>query len=194
MFFSPYICCILLSFFVSDLFVYYYLKSVGVSIRIICLHLFMNIVFIIFGAFKYTYLNTKQVGLSSIGGVIGLLISVFIFTKIYKKHTSIIYHVNILSLGLLYSLSKIGCFFGGCCNCILNVSMPLVESIIFLILFLWLYYKKKNTCICIYSYAFVKFFLDFFRIIHPQVLSINQIVCICIIIFTFLHQQRTCHQ
>ena len=49
------------------------------------------------------------------GGMAGILLGVWIFTKISKEHKIELWTAYVLALGLMYAVSKLGCFFAGCC-------------------------------------------------------------------------------
>ena len=106
-------------------------------------------------------------------------------------------------LPLMYGISKLGCFFAGCCHGIpydgpLAVSydnqvlqggpffpVQLAESICFLFIFLIGIYlhHRRNRLVCpavILLCATAKFSLEYLRQEHAGVvLSVNQAVCLC---------------
>ena len=108
----------------------------------------------------------------------------------------------IISLPLIYSIGKIGCFLTGCCygieyNGIFSVTytnelnIPLfpiqaLESIVFMIIFLILNTIKKNKqiiSITLIICASSKFILDFLRYDHMKtMITKNQIISIIVII------------
>lgn len=55
-------------------------------------------------------------GFSSYGGVIGSNISIIVFAKLYKKDYKELLNIAIINLPMMYCISKLGCFFYGCCN------------------------------------------------------------------------------
>lgn len=160
--------------------------------------------------FTYIYFNTKhlalnQLGLSSIGCLIGYLISINIFKIFIKKlgiNTNISFYYFIIPLA--YSIGKIGCFFHGCCrgfiyNGLLSVHyfdkeynyfpIQLVESITFILLFLLLNKHKDKKYInefTIISFCLIEFILDYFRYSHNTFISINQIFSLLIAFSTIL--------
>ena len=152
--------------------------------------------------------NTKSfltAGLSSYGGLIGVILGAFIFEQILNTDKKIIKY-SIISLPLVYGVSKIGCFMAGCCYGIpyngflsviypegLNISLfpvQLLESITFILLFIILnkYKNSKNIIyITIILSAILKFILDFLRYEHiTKTITTNQIVSIIIILITIL--------
>ena len=143
-----------------------------------------------------------KAGLTSYGGAIGVITSAMIFEKIVPTNYKVLKY-SILSLPLVYGLSKLGCFFAGCCYGIpyqgpFHVSYPdvlektvfpiqLLESILFIILFFLLNHtkNKKNIIgITILASAILKFCLDFLRYDHTKYgITPNQIMSILIVIF-----------
>ena len=201
----------------------YYLFLLRKSIKLDLLVLLglVSIAFMIFCGKLFTIisgtneLNIFKIGLSSYGGVFGLLLSSFCFGKIYGKEQKKIFVCSILVLPLIYSIGKLGCFLVGCCHGILydgifsvtygDISgisyfpVQLVESIIFLILFIIaivLYFKKNPyvgemvVCFC----SFSKGMLDFLRYGHVGFsISINQVVSLllfCVSIFLIFKKRK----
>ena len=146
-----------------------------------------------------------RAGLSSLGGVIGTIFAAYIFEKI-EDHQNEIIKYTILSLPLVYSIPKIGCFLVGCCYGIpydgfFSVTYPLglnqpvfpiqfVEVIMFFLLWMGINHfknKKHITWITIEICTFTKFLLDFLRYDHVEkVITTTQILCIIIFILPLL--------
>lgn len=163
----------------------------------------------------YTMVTSKEkidffhVGVSSIGGVIGTILSAYIYEKI-ENHDKKIMKYTILSLPLVYSISKLGCFLVGCCYGIpysgvgyvfytegLNIKLfpvQLLEVLCFFLLFLYLNYKKnhrKIIAITLMTSSILKFILDFFRYEHTiKFITSNQVVCIIIVLATLLYEWK----
>jgi prolipoprotein diacylglyceryltransferase len=152
--------------------------------------------------------NPKEpvIGLSSYGGVLGVIISAWIFEKIMHTNNKLTKYA-FLSLPLAYSIGKIGCFTAGCCSGIpydgifsityvdkLNIPVfpiQLLETFTFFTIFALCdrYRNTKNivyieTIIC----AVAKFLLDFLRYDHyiSKKLTVNQIFSIFVIIITII--------
>ncbi len=140
-------------------------------------------------------------GLSSYYGLISVIGCALIFNKIVPKD-NIYLKYAIISLPLIYSIGKIGCFFAGCCygieyDHILSVTYtfglntPLfpiqaLEAIIFFILFLILnHFKNKKNIneITIIVCATFKLLLDFLRYEHmSKLITKNQIISLILIV------------
>lgn len=152
--------------------------------------------------FKYNMLNA---GLSSYGGLIGVVLSCIIFELILPTNKKIIKY-TIVSLPLTYGIAKIGCFIAGCCYGIpyngifnvvykddLNISLfpvQITETIVFIIIFI-ICNKLKNNKNIIYITTFIsviaKFLLDFLRYEHiNKILTTNQIFSIFILVIILL--------
>jgi len=206
---------IILSLVLSSLFIIIDLKKKKISNQTIFLSLFMTLYFIIVFSLSFTQIinyikySTLSFGLSSYGGAIGLLLSILIFNIINKKNNENIAETYIISLPLFYSISKLGCFFSGCChgiiyngifsviyktdeNFVSYFPIQLLESIVFLLIFIYVKYlsdKNKNyiVYITIILSAIAKFLFDYLRFSHiNQFLSINQIVSIFFIILSLI--------
>lgn len=201
---------ILFSLIIGMLYVYKSLIKEGYKDKNIKLYFLLYFVFAIMIGKIYTVMTTKKLdiisaGLSSYGGMIGVILSAFIFEKILPLNKQLIKY-TILSLPIVYGLSKIACFISGCCygipyNFIFSVTytaglntplfpIQLVEAIIFIIIFLVcnkFRYNKNIIFIVIVMSALAKFLLDFFRYDHLKVLiTKNQIFSIVIILLTII--------
>ena len=176
--------------------------------KTVYLYLIMFIVTSLFFGKFFGYLsdinnsNLFTSGLSSYGGLFGIILSSIIFEYIYPLDKKLI-KLSIIVLPLMYSIGKIGCFLAGCCYGIKytglfsiryinsNVSyfpIQLVESIIFFILFLILNKNKEKKHILYISIlvcSLSKFFLDFLRSEH-NIFSITNIFSILLIIISII--------
>ncbi len=195
---------IVLALIFNMIFNYWYLRKEKISKQLIWLSILMVSIFCIVGAKIMTLLTTNvtsltlfNAGLSSYGGAIGIIAGSFIFSKLSNEVKVI--KSNILSLPLMYSIAKLGCFFSGCCYGIpynglfsvtylngLNIPLfpiQLVETITFLVVFILGIKKYRNNIeVLIILCAIFKFVLDYFRYSHlKQILSINQIISLLII-------------
>lgn len=149
--------------------------------------------------------NFFKAGLSSYGGLTGAIL----FTYIYEKANNIegtFFKYTVLSLPLIYSLSKFSCFIFGCCHGI-HYSGPfsiqytaigeetffpiqLLEIITFMIIFLICNHnrnKKYITYITLALIAIFKFLLDYLRVAHVnKIITHNQLFSILLLIVTLV--------
>ena len=153
-----------------------------------------------------------EAGLSSYGGLIGVIVAAIVFEKIMPLKGKLIKYV-ILSLPLVYGISKLACFFAGCCYGIpydgifsvtyvddLNIPLfpiQLLETIISLTIFFVCHqFKKINkmSYIVLVLVAIWKFIFEFFRYDHMNVLlNFNQgfsIILLVIIIIYYGYRRR----
>lgn len=151
-------------------------------------------------------LTFVELGLSSYGGVIGYLLSIFLYSLTFKDNIKIILKNTIIPIPLMYAIGKIGCHIAGCCygikyngllsikyqgieSDLLNVNLfpvQLTETFIFTIIFLYIFFKRKEKYIVAKSFilcGIAKFSLDYLRYSHiNQIISLNQIISIIFII------------
>lgn len=149
----------------------------------------LSFVSAIFTAILYTVIvSTAQgnmaFGLSSLGGVIGHVCSLFVCNKIkpidsFKTISTRFMRV----LPLIYGVSKLGCYFRECCGSS-TVSFPLqlIEAISFVALFF--IGLACHPDILIVLCCILKFGLEFFRNSNGFALTANQITCVVILIVT----------
>jgi len=155
---------------------------------------------------KCDFLNA---GFSSFGSLIGAILMIILFAFQSRKKIIELLYVFITVTPLMYSIGKIGCFIAGCCRGIeyngigkviykygYNATglsyfpIQLIESIIFMIIFIFLYnihnknrFNKKVLGISFIICGFLKFILDFLRLDHNgKIISNNQIFCIIFVI------------
>lgn len=176
---------------------------------LLCVALLNMFLALVFGK-VYTMITEKstdllRTGFSSLGGLVGFLIGIYIFYLICDKDKQILENY-VISLPLIYAISKIGCFLAGCCHgieytglfnvryeitsaCEVTTSVfpiQMLETIVFIVIYFILYLKKRKeniVTITLLSSAMAKFSLDFLRYSHVgKILSTNQIVCLIIAI------------
>jgi len=180
--------------------------------------LVMENIGIIGGGILYTYIFSKELGFSSLGGVIGGLIMLYLYSLLVKKDYKYMLILFMPSIPLMYAIGKIGCFVAGCCYgipydgighivyhssevALLNTNLfpiQIVETIIFLIIFVYIisrYYKNKFSIklimIEIIVCGIAKFLLDFLRYEHTvKLITSNQIMCLLLVIFSSIYLIR----
>lgn len=202
---------IVLSVLIGMIYVFLELKKHGYKDKQIMYFFIIYISFAFLGGKMYTMITyNKQIGfwqsgLSAYGGLLGVVVGAIIFEKIlYCKGELIKY--AILSLPLVYGLTKIACFISGCCNGIpyngifkviykddLNIGqfpIQIVETIIFLIIFFICHRlkdKKNISYTTIILVSIFKFLLDFLRYEHISIfLSKNQLFSLILLITTII--------
>ena len=180
--------------------------------------LVMENIGIIGGGILYTYIFSKELGFSSLGGVIGGLIMLYLYSLLVKKDYKYMLILFMPSIPLMYAIGKIGCFVAGCCYgipydgighivyhssevALLNTNLfpiQIVETIIFLIIFIYIisrYYKNKFSIKLIMIEIIIcgisKFLLDFLRYEHTiKLITSNQIMCLLLVIFSSIYLIR----
>lgn len=202
---------VVLAVLIGALFIYINLKDEIKKNKQILLFYIMYIAFsFIFGkiytSLIYNETSFITAGLSAYGGLFGVIVAALIFEKIIPLDGKIIKY-SVLSLPLVYSITKIACFIGGCCSGIeytgfFNVIYPfemnikqfpiqLVETIVFFVIFLVGCKLEKNknknvNHITLILVAIFKFLLDYFRYEHiDTIISRNQIFSI-VLLFTLI--------
>lgn len=155
---------------------------------------------------KYGTFNFENLGLSSYGAVIGILIMIFIFSKQFKIKYKELINIVLKAIPLMYAIGKIGCFVAGCCygieydgifsityqyslsapNGISLFPVQIVETIAFLLIFIYLNTTKNKDNIIAESFILCgisKFSLDYLRMSHVgEILSLNQIISLIFIV------------
>lgn len=197
---------LLISIIISLFYIYRMLKKENIKDKNIYLYILLYGLFaIVFGKF-YTMItsneyNILKAGLSSYGGLIGVILASIIFEFIVPTNKKIIKY-TIISLPLTYGIGKIACFIAGCCygipyNGLFNVvykdglNIPLfpiqiTETIVFIMIFI-ICNKLRNNKNIIYITIFIstiaKFLLDFLRYEHiNKLITTNQVFSIIVII------------
>ena len=205
--FPVYLISILVAILSGMAYIYISLKKDNIKDRNILLFFLLYCIFALVFGKMYTFLTDPttnslfKAGLSSYGGLVGVVLAAIIFEKILPLDKKVIKY-TILSLPLVYGISKIGCFLVGCCegipyNGFLSVRYPyglninlfpvqLLESIVFIIIFLICNnLKNKNgiNYITLLVCSTIKLLLDFLRYIHVnEFLSTNQIFSLLVIL------------
>ena len=197
-------------------YIYHNVKKEGCKNKQILLYFIMYIAVAVMCGKIYTTLIYNNMtfltaGLSAYGGLVGVVIASIIFEKILPVDGKIIKY-TILSLPLVYGLSKIACFIVGCCGGIpyegifkvkyvdvLNIwqfPIQITETIVFILLFLISHNfrnKKNINYIVLVLVSIFKFLLDFLRYDHINILitrnQIFSIVLLIIIIIVFIVQK-----
>jgi len=194
---------IVISILLGSAYIYFSLKKEKVDLKNIGLYYILLVSFsLVFGKIFTAVTNPEEfnvftAGLSSYGGLVGLVLSSYIFEKILPMDNKLI-KSSIIALPLIYAVGKFACFFAGCCYGIpyngffsvtyvdgLNISLfpvQLVETLVFIIIFMICHRLRENyniIYIVFVLYVVFKFLLDFLRYDHVNVLlTVNQIFSI----------------
>lgn len=201
---------IVLSVLVGMYYIYSNLRKDKFDNKQILMYFIMYVAFaFVFGKIytSLVYLESGflEAGLSAYGGLVGVVIAAIIFEKILPTNGSITKY-TILSLPLVYGLTKIACSIVGCCGGIpytgifkvkylnaLNIwqfPIQIVEAITFIVLFLILNKFKNNkyiNYIVLILVSIIKFLLDFLRYEHIDILiTRNQIFSILLVVIVLL--------
>lgn len=167
---------------------------------------------------NYSYYNGDfdflTAGLSSYGAVIGAFLLLGLFCFQFKKSIKEVVNLFLPSIPLMYGISKLACFFSGCCygfyysgfgsvtynysiSAPANVSLfpvQLLESILFILIFIYIInlvlkekYNLKYIGITLMLCSFTKFSLDFLRCTdYNSLVSINKIIGVIFFIIGFI--------
>lgn len=208
---------IIISIIIGIAYIYLSLRKDRINDNRISLYFLMYITFSIIMGKQFTLLtshhtNFLTVGLSSYGGGIGVILSAYIFEKILPLNNQLKKYA-IISLPLVYSISKIACFVSGCCFGIpydgvghiiykdgLNIPVfpiQIVETIVFFIIFLYCNNKRKSKNIIeitILICSIAKGLLDFLRYEHlTKIITFNQIISIIVcllLLIEFIYKKK----
>lgn len=208
---------IVLSIIIGMLYIYINVKKTGYKDKQVLLYFIMYISFaFVFGkmytVFAYGDVSFLYAGLSAYGGLVGVVVASIIFEKILSVDGAIIRY-TILSLPLVYGLSKVACFIVGCCGGIpydgifkvkyidmLNVwqfPIQIVETIVFLLIFVFCHQLRKSkniNYIVLILVSIFKFLLDFLRYDHIGILfTRNQIfsgILLLIVVIVYIYNNK----
>ena len=181
--------------------------------------LLVDIVGIVMIGLIYTKVLYGYFGFSSLGGVLGGLLFLYIYSLMVKKDYKYMLILFMPSIPLMYAIGKIGCFVAGCCygipydgmfhivyessNLVISgmklFPIQIVETIVFLFIFIYViskYIKNKMNIklvmIEIIICGIAKLLLDFFRYDHvSKLFTSNQIMCLILAIISSIYLIRT---
>lgn len=189
-----------------------------VKFEYIIYSIMLNSVLMFFGAVMFTLVTAPSIleelsfpfliPLSSAGAGMGMLTGTLLISFLVPFAKKEFLYSYGLSVPLIYAISKIGCFFAGCCKGItyegilaadynlksrasgVHFPVQLAETIVFMFIFAFcfiLYIRKKTKYLMVILLLFsalAKFSLDYLRIAHVgKIITINQIACIIFILF-----------
>ena len=178
------------------------MKMLGLSGELKYYHIYQQ------GYLRY-FLKIGSLGLTSYGAIFGAFLFIALFCWQFKKSIKETLFIFTPSIPLMYSIGKLGCFLTGCCygikyngpfkvmykysheapNNIYLFPVQLLESIVFLIIFIYLIIqcKKNHFNLSTLGISFItcgsaKYLLDFLRMSHTNFISFNQIISALFII------------
>lgn len=156
----------------------------------------------------YAASGGKEIGLSSIGGLAGMYGSVITLALITgdKEKSKLMLENCTLVLPMMYSVSKLGCLFAGCCHgrpysgpfcieytgkvtetgCVFPVQLS--ETVIFMLIFaagclMFAKGRKGVVYVVFIASAAAKGLLDITRESHiGKIFSLNQVLCMLMIV------------
>lgn len=226
--YSPYLPIIILSFVLSYFFIFLYSRSKDIDKRHLLYSMLLHFIIAMYCGFMFTTITNiihgqppySKIGLAGMGGMIGTIVSIIIMCFIFKEQKAHYIKCYVMSLPLIYGVSKMACFLVGCCYG-MHFSGPfsvtyikdgimvpdhslfpvqLVECIAFVLLsavfFYLLCHRHLDNIVWyeIISCCVLKFLLDYLRDRPDMNLSTNQkaciIVSICIIIYVLIQSIR----
>ena len=191
------------------------LAKAGIRKDVLLCVALLNMFLALFFGKMYTMIAEKSTdilstGFSSLGGLIGFLIGTYVFYLICDKDKRILENY-VISLPLIYAISKIGCFFAGCCHgieytgalniryeagsaCALSTAVfpvQITETIVFIAIYFIMNKIKANgdsVTLTLLFCTVAKFILDFLRYSHiGKIVSSNQVVCLVIAVICVIH-------
>ena len=210
---SPYSIMILTSLVIGMIILFILDTKRGLDNTISSLHILVSLVATVIGGLLLTLIISlgKSIGFSSLGGLAGMYAGGILIAMISRQpyHMKLLAQNTTLTLPIMYSISKIGCFLAGCCRGIGHIGLcsvvyidkagsmsvipiQLIESIIFLAIFavgiwLWMHKNKYTIHLVFITSAMSKFVLDFLRESHAGViLSMTQVLCLLLIIIDIM--------
>lgn len=203
---------VVLSVLIGCIYIYKNLRKEGIDKNLLLYYFFMFAAFAFICGKIYTILvninegiDLLHAGLSAYGGLLGVVLASIIYEYIFPCNKKIIKY-SILSLPLIYGLSKIACTIVGCCHGIPYTGpfsvkyidvldefvfpVQLLEVILNLVLF-FIFNKFKDKKNIIYInllvVSIVKFLTDFLRYDHIHTfITANQIFSIILIFIVII--------
>lgn len=145
----------------------------------------------------YENYDLKQIlfiGFMVNGGIILRIIVIYLYSKLIDINVKKIFSIIVPNTLLLYSLLKLGCFINGCCYGINNIPLPIIESIIYLFIYLYIIRNNNiisNSCIIFGILRIISFLIR--DDINFNGLVVNIILCLCFIfsgIITYVYGFR----
>lgn len=151
-------------------------------------------------------------GIVFYGGMLGVLLGIYVLSKIRKDNTAELYNYFVPAIPLFHFFGRIGCFFGGCCYGVesswgfpmafdistIRFPVQIVESLCNLLIFICLIVsdrinnlKDHLLWIYLFLYSICRFILEFFRGDYERgiwgIFSTSQIISIVIFVICMIN-------
>lgn len=126
-------------------------------------------------------------GYSFIGGYLGIVLSSYIYSKIINTSFKKILLIYTISMIVMYSVLKIGCFIKGCCIGKYYTNIQIVETIVNMIMYIYLLLTFNNKSInillgkSIIGFSMIRFIISIFRV-YSTTYSFVVVEIICLIL------------
>ncbi len=126
-------------------------------------------------------------GYSFIGGYLGIVLSSYIYSKIINTNFKKILLIYTISMIVMYSVLKIGCFIKGCCIGKYYTNIQIVETIVNMIMYIYLLLTINNKSInillgkSIIGFSMIRFIISIFRV-YSTTYSFVVVEIICLIL------------
>lgn len=126
-------------------------------------------------------------GYSFIGGYLGIVLSSYIYSKIINTNFKKILLIYTISMIVMYSVLKIGCFIKGCCIGKYYTNIQIVETILNMIMYIYLLLTFNNKSInillgkSIIGFSMIRFIISIFRV-YSTTYSFVVVEIICLIL------------
>lgn len=134
----------------------------------------------------YLNYNISQmifIGFMISGGIILKTIVIYLYSILRELKIKNIFNILIPNTLLLYSILKFGCFINGCCRGINDIPLPIMESIIYLLLYLIIIKLDNKISISCIIFGILRIISFIFRIdISLNSIIVNITISIIIII------------
>ena len=137
-------------------------------------------------------------GFSYVGGIIGYIGFIKLYTKLYKETPQEVTINIMMIIPLIYSIAKIGCYYSGCCTGITKFPLQIIECFLYVTIYviMAILYKKdlyrasNSNCVIVYlglmALSIFRFFIDFIRADRTIIfmhITLPQMLCLIFIYF-----------
>lgn len=126
-------------------------------------------------------------GYSFIGGYLGIVLASYIYSKIINTDFKKVLLIYTTSMIVMYSVLKIGCFIKGCCIGKYYTNIQIIETILNMIMYIYLLLTFNNKSInillgkSIIGFSMIRFIISIFRV-YSTTYSFVVVEIICLIL------------